>query len=285
MDSVCIKEVVQFGQVLFTLIVFSSLLGSLYRFPYLAFENGGAAFVIPYILICVLCGIPLLMMETALGQFSRRGAVGCWDFAPSMRGIGIASVFISFFGALYYVMIMVWGGLYLVHSFLAIGSQLPWSDDVGKLNEFSSIEFFFESFSFAILDENFLGKTNRSVVISVERFWNESILNLSEDFNGLTTFHWPSVFGLMIMWTIIYLCLWKGIKLTSRVAVFTALFPYLPMIALFIRGMTLQGAWYGLKFYLIPDLQRLLNRKAWIKAAGKFERTNLKSKTPNKTSD
>jgi SNF family Na+-dependent transporter len=71
------------------------------------------------------------------------------------------------------------------------------------------------------------------------------------------------------MWTIIYLCLWKGIRLTSRVAVFTALFPYLPMLALFIRGMTLEGAWDGLKYYLIPDAQRLLNKKAWIQAAGK----------------
>jgi SNF family Na+-dependent transporter len=70
------------------------------------------------------------------------------------------------------------------------------------------------------------------------------------------------------MWTIIYLCLWKGIRLTSRVAVFTALFPYLPMLALFIRGMTLDGAWYGLKYYLIPDAQRILNKKAWIQAAG-----------------
>jgi solute carrier family 6 GABA transporter-like protein 6/8/11/12/13 len=110
----------------------------------LAFENGGAAFVIPYVLISVLCGIPLLMMETALGQFSRKGPVGCWDFAPAMRGIGIASVLISFFGALYYVMIMVWGGLYLFHSFGSIGSRLPWSGDVGNLiflNKFSS--FFF----------------------------------------------------------------------------------------------------------------------------------------------
>jgi SNF family Na+-dependent transporter len=74
----------------------------------LAFENGGAAFVIPYVLICVLCGIPLLIMETALGQFSRKGPFGCWDFAPAMRGIGIASVIVSFFGALYYFMIMVW---------------------------------------------------------------------------------------------------------------------------------------------------------------------------------
>lgn len=115
--------------------------GSLYRFPYLAFENGGAAFVIPYVIICVLCGIPLLMMETALGQFARKGPVGCWDFAPAMRGIGIASVTISFFGALYYIMVMVWGGLYLFYSFSSIGSPLPWSDD---LSNFKLVSLFFE---------------------------------------------------------------------------------------------------------------------------------------------
>jgi SNF family Na+-dependent transporter len=70
------------------------------------------------------------------------------------------------------------------------------------------------------------------------------------------------------MWTIVYLCLCKGIKLTSRVAVFTALFPYVPMMALFIRGMTLDGAWGGLRYYIVPDVQRLLNKKAWIQAAG-----------------
>ncbi|CAF0970177.1 unnamed protein product [Adineta ricciae] len=223
-------------------------LGSLYRFPYLAFQNGGAAFVIPYVLICVLCGIPLLMMETALGQFSRKGPVGCWEFAPAMRGIGIASVTISFFGALYYVMIMVWGGLYLYHSFASIGCRLPWSDEVG--------------------DDALQMNTTTSIISSVERFWNTSIINVSDDFDGLSTFHWPSVVGLVVMWTIIYLCLWKGIKLTSRVAIFTALFPYLPMIALFIRGMTLDGAWSGLKYYLVPNGQALLNKKAWIQAAG-----------------
>jgi solute carrier family 6 GABA transporter-like protein 6/8/11/12/13 len=116
----------------------------------LAFENGGAAFVIPYVLICVLCGIPLLMMETALGQFSRKGPVGCWEFAPAMRGIGIASVVTSFFGALYYVMIMVWGGLYLVHSFSSIGSRLPWSDDVGN----SRYSFCFYQFVFIFIKFN-----------------------------------------------------------------------------------------------------------------------------------
>jgi hypothetical protein len=103
----------------------------------------------------------------------------------------------------------------------------------------------------------------------VEHFWNTTILNISNDFDGLSTFHWPSVVGLIVMWTIIYLCLWKGIKLISRVAIFTALFPYLTMFASFIRGMTLDGAWYGLKYYLILDARRLLNKKAWIQAAGK----------------
>jgi len=114
-----------------------------------------------------------------------------------------------------------------------------------------------------------LKNNSTTLVSSVEHFWNTTILNISVDFNGLTTFHWPNVVGLVVMWTIIYLCLWKGIRLTSRVAVFTALFPYLPMVALFIRGMTLDGAWYGLKYYLIPDAQRLLNKKSWIQAAGR----------------
>ena len=109
------------------------------------------------------------------------------------------------------------------------------------------------------------------LVSSVERFWNNTVLNISEDFDGLSTFHWPSVVGLVVMWTIVYLCLWKGVKLTSRVAVFTAFFPYLPMIALFIRGMTLEGAWHGLKYYLIPDVPRLLKKKAWIQAAGRID--------------
>ena len=206
-------------------------------------------------------------METALGQLSRKGPVGCWDFAPAMRGIGIASVFISFFGALYYVMIMVWGGLYLMHSFASIGSRLPWSDDVG--NSRLRLCVWFSSDCSLFVENLVSSRGNVSVVRSVERFWNTSILNISDDFSGLGEFHWPSVIGLVVMWTIIYLCLWKGIKLTSRVAVFTALFPYLPMLALFIRGMTLEGAWYGLRYYLVPDLHRLLNRKAWIQAAGK----------------
>ncbi|CAF1156700.1 unnamed protein product [Didymodactylos carnosus] len=228
-------------------------LGSIWRFPYLAFQNGGATFVIPYVIISLLCGIPLLMMETALGQFSSEGPVGCWNFAPAMKGIGIASVLISFSGALYYVMIMVWGGIYLVHSFATIGKQLPWSDNaienLAGIN--STLQF-----------------SNQSVITSVEKFWNDSILNKSHDLSGLSTFHWPNVVGLFVMWCIIYFCLWKGIKLTSRVAVFTAFFPYIPMIALFIRGITLEGSWYGLQYYLIPDVKQLLSSKAWTQAAG-----------------
>jgi hypothetical protein len=115
-----------------------------------------------------------------------------------------------------------------------------------------------------------LKNNSTTLVSSVEHFWNTTILNISNDFDGLSTFHWPNVVGLLVMWTIIYLCLWKGIKVTSRVALFTALFPYLPMVALFIRGMTLDGAWHGLKYYLIADTERLLNKKAWIQAAGKI---------------
>ena len=46
------------------------------RFPYLAFKSGGGAFMIPYIIMLLLCGLPLLFMELSMGQYTRRGPIG-----------------------------------------------------------------------------------------------------------------------------------------------------------------------------------------------------------------
>ena len=48
-------------------------LGNVWRFPFTAYENGGGAFLIPYICVLMLVGRPLYFMELALGQFSSAG--------------------------------------------------------------------------------------------------------------------------------------------------------------------------------------------------------------------
>ena len=52
---------------------FLSGLGNVWRFPFTAYENGGGAFLIPYICVLMLVGRPLYFMELALGQFSSAG--------------------------------------------------------------------------------------------------------------------------------------------------------------------------------------------------------------------
>jgi NSS family neurotransmitter:Na+ symporter len=54
-------------------------LGNIWRFPYIAGENGGGAFVLAYILCVVLIGLPYMYAELALGRFAQKNPVGAID--------------------------------------------------------------------------------------------------------------------------------------------------------------------------------------------------------------
>ncbi|XP_019748347.1 sodium- and chloride-dependent GABA transporter 3-like [Hippocampus comes] len=100
-------------------------LGNVWRFPYLCYKNGGGAFLVPYLVFVVTCGVPLFLLETAMGQHTQEGAITCWrKLCPLAEGIGYGGQVIQFYSSMTYTIIMASTLFYLAFSFI---SPLPWS--------------------------------------------------------------------------------------------------------------------------------------------------------------
>uniref|UniRef100_A0A8C6WH54 Transporter n=1 Tax=Neogobius melanostomus TaxID=47308 RepID=A0A8C6WH54_9GOBI len=100
-------------------------IGNVWRFPYLCQSHGGGAFLIPYLILLVLEGMPLIFLEFAIGQRLRKGSVGVWQaINPYLTGIGIASMLVSWWCGVYFNALIAWILYYLFNSFQ---SPLPWT--------------------------------------------------------------------------------------------------------------------------------------------------------------
>ncbi|XP_076316866.1 sodium- and chloride-dependent GABA transporter 1-like [Tachypleus tridentatus] len=97
-------------------------LGNVWRFPYLCYENGGGAFLFPYLICLVLCAVPLFFLEVAIGQYLSIGGIEVWNLVPIFKGIDFASMTIVCLYNIYYVVIIAWTLFYFVFS---MTSQLP----------------------------------------------------------------------------------------------------------------------------------------------------------------
>ncbi|CAL8085888.1 unnamed protein product [Orchesella dallaii] len=223
-------------------------LGNVWRFPVTAYENGGGAFLIPYLLVLFFIGRPIYFMELSLGQFSSYSQVKAWKLAPMFKGVGYGAMISTMSVITYYVYVMA---LTVYYFFASFNANLPWATYNGN----------WEAEGGACYNSSTL---NTSIP---EMYYKcEVTKELGTIENGIG---WPDykLSGCLILsWVIIFGSLIRGVKSSGKVAYFTSIFPYIVMIILLIRGATLEGAWEGVLYFITPRWEKLLEPNVWYNA-------------------
>ncbi|XP_040063424.2 sodium- and chloride-dependent glycine transporter 2-like [Ixodes scapularis] len=275
-------------------------LGNIWRFPYVAYENGGGAFLIPYIIIMTLVGRSMFYMEMLLGQFRSAGATLCFDCVPLARGVGWTMVYTCFAICAYYNLLLSYSLNYLYYSFYDV---LPWTvcnpdwandecyDKSTVLKACKKVnstlyKMYIDSNSTRALNDSAvlggkfgdvlvplstyadaIGNCSEQVQSSPEQFFNRQVLNRSGGIEELGTLQGGLVLGLLISWIAVFLSVFKGVRSSGKVSYFTALTPFFILGVIMVRGVTLPGAMDGLKYYLLPKWEQLFTFKVWRSAA------------------
>jgi len=220
-------------------------LGNFLRFPAQAIQNGGGAFIIPYLISFALMGIPLLWVEWAIGrhggQFgyhSTPGMLHCLGKSRWWKYFGAFGVFTNLAIAAYYVYIESWTLGYVYYSMRGAFSHLSPSEISQFFSQYLDLE-------------------------------GDSFFNVS----------FPAIFFFLVT---LGLNLWilshgisKGIERASKIGM-----PLLVLFAIFlvIRTLTIKAGQYGattdplvgLNFLWQPQLASLTNPKVWLAAAGQI---------------
>ncbi len=217
-------------------------LGNFLRFPAQAAQNGGGAFLIPYLISFLLMGIPLLWVEWAIGrhggQFGHHSAPGMFDRLGKQRWLkylGVFGIFTNLTVAAYYCYIESWTLSYVWHSL------------IGTFRTADPTRFF----------QEYVGMHEASLfALPLEAtFWFVVTLALNV---------WILSRGLA-----------KGIELAAKIGM-----PLLILfgIVLALKGLTLttgdtgvvESPLRGLNFVWNPNLSGLLNPSTWLAAAGQI---------------
>jgi len=223
------------GQTAFILAAIGSAvgLGNIWRFPGEAFENGGGAFMIPYLVALLTAGIPLLFLENGIGHRFRgsaplsmrratrsgRGRVG--------EGIGWWQVAVCFVIGLYYTAVIAWAASYLWFSL-----DLSYAEDPAG-------------------------------------FFTEQYLQLSEP--GTVSLQlvpgvmWPLVGIWLVAIIVLALGVAGGVEKLNLVGIPLLVVTFIVLAA---RALTLEGAMDGVEALFTPDFDALTDPQVWIAAYG-----------------
>ncbi|MBV7262446.1 sodium-dependent transporter [Photobacterium sp. WH24] len=206
-------------------------LGNIWRFPYMAYENGGGAFFIPYLFAMITAGIPFMIMEFSLGHKLRGAAPRAFSkLGVKLEWLGWFQVFIASVIAVYYVAVIGWAISYLGFAFTQ-----SWGSDTNAF-------FFSEYLKLGDNSPSNLGGLQLHIAIPM-----------------------------IIAWGITFAAIFTGVKGgIERASKIMMPLLFLMVLALIARVIFLDGALNGLNYLFQPDFSKILDAKVWSAAYGQI---------------
>lgn len=134
-------------------------LGNVWRFPFVCYQNGGGAFLIPFFIALFTAGIPLMILEFSFGHWAQTAPPKAFKkINKKLEWVGWWTVFIPFLVALYYVVIMAWCFSYMIYAF-----SLRW--------EPTAESFFLNSFLGLTTEPTIFGSMSIPAVLGALALW------------------------------------------------------------------------------------------------------------------
>ena len=206
-------------------------LGNIWRFPYTTYENGGGAFIIPYLIALLTAGIPLLFLDYAIGHRHRGGApLSYRRFSPHFEVFGWWQMMVNVIIGLYYAVVLGWAASYTYFSINGAWGDKPIDFFIGEFLKMGDIK-----------------------------------NGVSFEFVGMVT--GPLIAMWIIALGVLSLGVQKGIAKVSSVLMPVLVIMF---IALVIYSLFLPGAEKGLDALFTPDWSKLSNPSVWIAAYGQI---------------
>ncbi|XP_030377442.1 sodium-dependent nutrient amino acid transporter 1 isoform X2 [Scaptodrosophila lebanonensis] len=257
---------------LMSCIAMSVGLGNVWRFPFTALDNGGGAFLIPYLIVLFLVGKPIYYLEMIIGQFSSRGSVKVFDLCPAMKGVGAGQAFQVLMLSTYYAALVAIIGQYFFESFR---NPLPWATcrpEWGKnCIDSAPREGVADPTNWQGQQQNLTNLTpdhdQKRLISSSEWFFVKEVLHEKANIeDGIGLPNWQLVVGLFVSWLCVFLIIRRGVKSSGKASYFLALFPYVVMGVLLVRAVTLPGSIDGIIYFIKPVWSKILDPKVWYAA-------------------
>jgi len=173
-------------------------LGNIWRFPYVCYECGGGAFLIPFLVALLTAGIPLMVLEYSVGhKFSKPAPLALGSLKKGFEVLGWFALLVGFGIATYYAVIMGWAFNYLGSSF-----NMAWGDNTQS--------FFFDQFLKISESPMQLGSVQWMIALGLILTWISIVAAI---WKGAKTVGKVVYFTVIIPWIILLVFVARGLTL------------------------------------------------------------------------